>query len=208
MQEGYLFFTLMWLGCWYFVFISDENVQIRRSRVVRLLLGICFAGLSIPVFHMHINLFLIVSVVWAIYQWRNWTNIQLIKSTVTAISIMIALICIRIFVILYPVWFMINWMFIAAVTLVGISIMLVPPVNRVTCLTIGIVFGEVIYSIILYGTGFPIEFLGSHESLDLLLLTMSIAVLINKTQSIWAKRTPGRRVYPQHQMGIKGKGVR
>ena len=205
MHEGYLFFSLMWLGCWYFIFISDDTAEIRRRGLIIQLVGICTAGLTVHVVIFHINLFLLASALWSIYQWKNWTNIQLLKGTIAIFCIAIALICIRICAILYPVWFIIYWIMIAAILLVGLSIGLMHAEKRVSVLTIGIILGETVYSGLLYLYGFPIKVIGTLESLDLLLLTLMITVILNKTQTLWAGRNPRRKVYHPQQIGLKGK---
>lgn len=208
MHEGYLFFALMWLGCWYFIFISDETLEVRRWGLIRQLGGICFAGLSIHVFIININLFIIAGILWSIYQWKNWTNKELFKGAVAIICITIALICIRIFAILYPVWFIVNWIFITAPLLVSLGIGLIHANHRVSVLNCGVILGEAMYSAILYIYGFPIEDIVSFESLDLLLLTLTIAIVIDKAQIMWSGRIPKRKIFHQQHIGLKGKGIR
>jgi hypothetical protein len=208
MHEGYLFFALMWLGCWYFIFISDETIEVRRWGLIRQLGGICFAGLSVQVFIFNINLLIIAGILWSVYQWRNWTNKELFRGAVAIICITIALICIRIFAILYPVWFIVNWIFIAAPLLVGLGISLIHANKRVSVLNCGIILGEAIYSAILYSYGFPTRDIVSFESLDLLLLTLMIAIVIDKAQIIWAGRIPKKKIFHQQNLGLKGKGIR
>jgi hypothetical protein len=208
MHEGYLFFSLMWLGCWYFIFISDESVNIRWRGMIRLLVGICFAGLSIHIFSIHLNLFFIAALLWSFYQWRNWTNKELIRMTVAIFFIMIAFICIRIYSVLYPVWFIINWIYMAAAMLVVLSIIFLESTKRISILSVAIILGEAVYSGILYVYGFPVKEIGTFESLDLLLLTIAITIVLNKTHNLWTKRIPRRRVYHQQHVGLKGKGIR
>lgn len=208
MHEGYLFFALMWLGCWYYVFISDETIEVRRRGLIRQLGGICFAGLSIQVFLMDVNLFILAGLLWSVYQWRNWTNKELLKGAVASICITIALICIRIFAILYPVWFIVNWIFIAAPLLVSLSMSLIHATKRVSILNSGIIFGEAIFSVIIYMHGFPIKDIVSFESLDLLLLTLTIIFFFDKAHLHYAGRMPKRKIIHQQQVGLKGKGIR
>ena len=197
MHEGYLFFSLMWLGCWYFIFISDESIKIRWRGMIRLLAGICFAGLSIPIFGIQVNLFFIAALLWSFYQWRNWTNKELIRVTVAIFCMTIAFICISIYSVLYPVWFIVNWIYIAASLLVVLSIIFLDPTKRVSILSVAIILGEAVYSGILYVYGFPVKEIGSFESLDLLLLAITITVVLNKAHNLWIKRMPKRRIYHQ-----------
>ena len=205
MHEGYLFFSLMWLGCWYFIFISNETAEIRRWGFIKLLLGICCAGLLIPVMFIQINLLFIVTALYAIVQWRNCSTIQLFKGVALSIWVTIALVCIRICSILYPIWFIINWIYVAAILLAILSISLLPASNRLNSVTLGIIMGETVYSGILILYGFPIKVIGSWESLDLLVLTSAIVVIYNKAQAFWAGRIPKRKMFPSPQIGIKGK---
>ena len=205
MHEGYLFFALMWLGCWYLLFISDETAEIRRWGLIRRLLGICCAGLLIPAIIFQINLVFIVAVLWSIFQWRNWSTVQLFKGTAAISCIAIALVCIRICFILFPVWFVINWIYIASILLACLSISLMQTSKRLNTLTLGLILGETVYSAVLYLYGFPVRIIGTWESLDLLLLSHTIVVAYNKAQALWVGRTPRRKVYPSPQMGIKGK---
>ena len=205
MQEGYLFFGFMWLGCWYLFFISNDTSEIRRWGLIRLLLGICCAGLLVPLMYLQINLLFVVAGLWSIYQYRNWSTIQTIKGTLVTICIAIALVCIRICSLLYPVWFVINWIYIAAIVLACLIVSLMHAGKRLNTLTLGIIIGETIYSGILYMYGFPIRIIGSWESLDLIVLTLTIVVVYNKAEGRWAKRMPTRKVYPSPQLGVKGK---
>ncbi len=197
MHEGYLFFSLMWLGCWYFIFMSDESMKVRQKELIILLLGICFAGLSILILNIHLNLFFIAAPLWSLYQWRNWTNKELIKGTVAIFFMTIAYICIRIFSILYPVWFIVSWTYITALSLVVLSIFFLDPTKRVSTLIVAIILGEAVYTGILYTSGFPVKEIGSFESLDLLLLAITITVILNKAHILWTKRMPGRKIYHQ-----------
>lgn len=205
MNEGYLFYFILWMCCFFLYFFSNESLPIRKKKMIWLFVTIIFSGYTIRIYGLSVNMAWLVAAIWASWQWITWENKIILWGSAAIFSVAIGVFCLHIFAVLHPIFFIVNVRYMITILMIVVSLVIYQKtVEWLSFNIVGLFSGEIAFSLFISAKGLNHPGL-LYDSLDILAFCMMSGVVWKVIENILYHQMPIKSRFGQ---STKGKTMR
>jgi hypothetical protein len=176
--DGLLFFWLSWLS-WIIATFLIKKTSKRFQIAIIILLAIIFSHSYLAIHTISLNLSMLLLLIIGCVILASSKKKQKIYILIISSIIMMAYVSILMLHLYDPIWFIFNIKYMIAIVCACITLFLCRDLKfAVAALLIGVNFGELIYSLVIYNIH-QIIYLQPHFALDIIAISFSTAFLFH-----------------------------